>query len=332
MRSVSGVDLLHVGYPKASSTWLQDRLFWTTDFGFWPLLPNKSDRVASVEWLVNPDAWSDVPEEFYGFIEDRIRAKPDPGLSSVLSAEGLVGVYKDPSRAISKMLADRMRELFPDARVLIVLREQASMIKSSYLYYIRGGGWHTLSRFLNPPSIYEARAWVNFNMDFLVYDALIEYYQNLFGEDRVKVLPFELLQRDPGAYVEAIQDFAAVPRKTEGLNPEPVKRSIATGALPTRRLLNSLLSADDLNPLSFLLPEAAYWRVTTKITRAHDRTFMRLGLNDQNRLTAQIQELIGDYYHESNRRVMELTGLDLESYGYQVGTFEAPKRSHATTR
>lgn len=332
MRSVPGVDLLHVGYPKASSTWLQDRLFWTTDFGFWPLLPSKADRVASVEWLVNPGAWSDVPEGLYEFIEARIAAKPDPSLSSVLSAEGLVGIYRDPSRAVSKMLADRLYGLFPDARILIVLREQASMIKSSYLYYIRGGGWHTLSRFLNPPSIYGARAWANFNMDFLAYDALIEYYQTLFGADRIKVLPFELLQRDPGAYVESIQDFAGVPRKTDGLNPEPVKRSIATGALPTRRLFNSLFSADDLNPLSFLLPEAAYWRVTTKIARAHDRTFMRLGLNDQSRLTEQIQELIGDYYLESNRRVTELTGLDLESFGYNVAPRQEQMRSRAASR
>ena len=45
----------------------------------------------------------------------------------------------------SRMIADRVAEVFPEARILIVIREQRSMIVSTYKQYVNAGGEARLS-------------------------------------------------------------------------------------------------------------------------------------------------------------------------------------------
>src|SRR3546814_8368538 len=94
------------------------------------------------------------------------------------------------------MIADRLRETFPDARILIVIREQRALIRSMYSQHITDGGTGTLGRFLNRPEPGLGRKpW--FDPEVYAFDRLIAYYCGLFGAERVLALPFELLAREP---------------------------------------------------------------------------------------------------------------------------------------
>ena len=84
----------------------------------------------------------------------------DEGLSPVVSFERFSG---NPFSGgyDSKEIADRLVQVFPDARVLVVVREQRSMIVSTYKQYVREGGALPPSKFMLPPDIEEpARAVV----------------------------------------------------------------------------------------------------------------------------------------------------------------------------
>ena len=47
--------------------------------------------------------------------------------------------------------------------------------------------------------------------DFLAYDFVVGYYQELYGRENVLVLPIEQLQRDQAGYVQTILDFCGCP-------------------------------------------------------------------------------------------------------------------------
>jgi len=96
--------LVHVGYSKAASTWLQERLFRTPRHGFWALFPEKSDRLDLNRMLVYPSAFDAPAPELQERIRERLAARPDRHLVPVASAEGLVGHEASPSGALARML------------------------------------------------------------------------------------------------------------------------------------------------------------------------------------------------------------------------------------
>jgi len=200
----------------------------------------------------------------------------------------------------------------------MVIREQVSMIRSNYLYYIRGGGRLSLRRYLDRPPIYETRAWTGFHLNYLEYDRLIAYYRALVGRRNLCVLPLEMLRRDPAAFVGRIRNFAGAAVGDAQVDSGVVKSAIMTGGLGTRRILNHLLSNDEHNPFSFVLPEAVYWRMYAPAMRGYDRLLQVMGANDPARLSRRIAPIVGDRYAASNRRTAELTGLDLAVYGYRM--------------
>lgn len=310
--------LLHLGYPKASSTWLQDRLFKFPEMGFWPIFPEKADRARLNRLLVYPEGYGSFDPALAEEYADRLAARPRADLVPVISAESLVGTEIDPNRAVGRLIAERLKELVPEARVLIIIREQVSMIRSRYLYYVRGGGTLPLKRFIERPEMFETRAWTGCYLDYFKYDSLVAYYQSLYGASQVLALPLELLRRDPQAYVEAIRSFSGV----RGDAPAPdfgvVKGAIPTGSVPVRRFLGKICSREELNPLSRLMPEPVYWRLYAPTMRGYDRLMRKMSIDNPKKLSERIARLVGDHFVESNRRTAALTGTDLGRYGYRL--------------
>ena len=90
-------------------------------------------------------------------------------------------------------LAERLRATFPEARILLVFREQRALIRSMYSQHITDGGVESLGRFLDTPEPRLGRK-PSFNLAVYEFDRLIALYRQLFGPDQVLALPVELLE------------------------------------------------------------------------------------------------------------------------------------------
>ncbi len=113
-------------------------------------------------------------------------------------------------------MADRIHSVFPKARILIGVREQKSMAMLTYREYILAGG--TL-----PLEVYVGRGDEPLGVmpimhpDYLEYDRVIGYYQGLYGNENVLVMPMEMLKRDPAEYVRKLLEFCRSPGRIETL-------------------------------------------------------------------------------------------------------------------
>ena len=181
--------LLHVGYPKAGSTYLQ-RWFETH-----PEIAYVDGGIAGFR-----DVWSMASEVATG--------SPRPACR-VTSAEVLSAPRVDASVAISparkwpadivaaqESVADLLASLFAGAQVLIVTRGYRSMIVSSSSQMVRNGatvGLPDLVRGLRDPALPSGAPWH--------YDRLIRAYQRGFGADNVLVMPWELLRDDVPEFI-----------------------------------------------------------------------------------------------------------------------------------
>jgi hypothetical protein len=300
--------LVHVGYPKAASTWLQQALF-TDGFGF--SVPWPDARSLAIEHLALPNSFKFEPRSASEAFEEGLRSASERSLLPVLSDETLCG---DPlqRRYHGREIADRIHAVFPGARILICIREQQDLVRSLYREYVKQGGTLPIERFLEserrPPGVTPM-----YRLDYGDYDAVIAYYQRLFGRDRVLTLPFELLKADPEVFLRRIQKFAGVP--AEGSAPRnSANRGLSGATLALRRRLNRFSARPDWTrsrqPIRF--------RAARKLSLWTERIVPgRLHRGFEQRLKRTIARRLEGRYAPSNRRTAEIIGLDLTRWGYE---------------
>jgi hypothetical protein len=294
---------------KTASTWLDRVVFRNHEAGF--AAPWRHRETLEKLLLVNPFAFD--AGEARAFFAPGMAAAQEESLIPVLSNERLSGEPHFGGHD-SKMIADRLAAVFPGARVLIVIREQSSMILSSYKQYITTGGAGSLRSYIFPGAKGPARL-PRFRFAHFEYHWLVAAYQQLFGADRVLVLPVERLKEDPTGFVASIVALAGG-RMPESLPVDRVNASLSSLSLGIKRRVNLLFVRDPLNPAP-LLPLPINNRLTNALLRLDRLTPGWLVARFENTKRAELDAAIGDRYAESNRETLRLTGVDLASYGYR---------------
>ncbi|HSS74911.1 MAG TPA: hypothetical protein VLK53_15230 [Gaiellaceae bacterium] len=310
--------LAHIGYHKTGSSWLQHSVFEDPESGYGSVgheSPSHPLRRIVSEHPFRYDAAAIRRElaTLIGAVEGR-------GLYPAISLERLSGQHFTGG-SDSCQIADRLREALDDAGVLIVIREQRSMIVAVYKQYVKAGGTASVSQFLGPSRDRAARADL-FDLSFFEYEHLLRYYRGLFGTERVLVLPFEAFVRDGRAFLEQIGAFtgrafpdAFLSRLGYGTRDN---ESISALSIATLRQVNRFAPRTELNPGPALESRTATWlRKRLKKPNVLERPFAeRLAAGADAKLRRVVEATVGDRYVESNRATAELTGLDLASYGW----------------
>jgi len=317
--------LIHIGLHKTASTLLQDNVFANEQLGFC-MLDNDRNMIHSafvlrgaLEYDPAPDALRQLRAEAKTAAERTRRL--------VISHERLSG-YPASGGFDQGIIADRLHAAFPEAKVLILIREQRSMIYSMYLQTISDGGTLSLRRFLKPPEPGLLRK-PGFRFDYYCYDRLVRKYHGLFGAENVLVLPFEALRRDPK---ETIRQIISHGDGTASIDPDALDRlsntvnkgrPIAFQAIRRRvnMLLRNQLSESGLVtvPVNYVEQAVRKLAPATEALRPLDRVL-------KPRMQAIIAQACSEHFEESNRETERLTGLDLASFGYSVSLTD---RTHA---
>lgn len=307
--------LIHIGFHKTGTTLLQDHLFSRTDLGFAPLA----------------DARRTIPRAFVlrggltplaATLRDDLRRAHDAaraaGQTLVISHERLSG-YPASGGFDQGAIAARLHAVFPQARILMLIREQRAVIASMYLQTISDGGTLPLGRFLAPAEP-ELLRRPGFRFDYYDYDRVITRYAGLFGADRVLALPFEALRPDADAMAQRIVDFARGAQAAPcppGVLHQPVNAARPMALQALRRQLNKLtrnqLNEGGLLPLPVTAVEAALRPVLPLLRRLRPAEALL-----RRRLHAQVAQACAGHYGASNARTAALTGQDLARLGYDV--------------
>lgn len=179
--------IIHIGYPKSASTWLKKNFF--------PLSSQfqQVEENVVVDHIIRPYTFTFNSAQQKAFFdknyEDNIIIS-ESMLSGSLVMTGNNGVY-------TKEICSRLKAIFPDAQIIIFIRNQPDIIASSYLEYIKKGGSYNINRYLwrtiNIP--------LEFRFEFFEYDLIIDHYYKSFGESNVHVFCYEHFAEDPANFV-----------------------------------------------------------------------------------------------------------------------------------
>lgn len=301
--------LIHIGYPKAISSWLQKH-FFKEKCGY----TLARHQIECQLEIIRPAPFDFSPETARMSINAHITS--NPGLTPVLSAEALSGnMYCGGYN--SKEIADRLFSIAPEAKILIIIREQKAMIRSMYKSWVTWGVPHGITEALQPNS---PDLIPQFRFEYLHFDKLIHYYQTLFGETNVLVIPYESFQSTPFIVLRKIHQFSG--NKEESLP--------AINELPVRNMVNK---GKSLTWLYWLRWQNRYIYKTAFssfgfISLDNDRLMERIATSKKNPLPAFTEQwfekdfkdtvsgILGNHYKQSNKQTSKLIGIDLEELGY----------------
>lgn len=324
--------LIHIGLHKTGTSWLQVHLFANPGTGFWNAAPDRmtkrKSRAKFGSYFFYRAADGNVLRED-GFDAEATRAAlgvervPD-GHCLVVSNERLSG--HPMSNGIDRSwICNRLHETLPQARVLMVVREQRAMILSNYMQYLKYGGPRSIEGFLAPEN--DARAPA-LDPGYWDYDRLALTYIRRFGRENVLVLPFEMLRQDPQGFVARICSFAGVAPLQQAL-PATHRENASQNYLTCTalRLFSPLIRSSRGNGFA----PALFGRRVGQAVHLGLQKYLGLlvprALNERvkRRLLARAAAAVGTAYQASNRRLEELTGLDLRPYGYDLPDEAAPR-------
>jgi hypothetical protein len=301
---------LHIGYPKTGSKFLQFEIFPRLAGIHYvpsPLIRTETSRI------LKQDEFSFDEEEVRRGIERRLREG-----KNLISNEGFIGDFFIYRLINSKLIADRLARLFPQAKILIVLRSQPGLIESLYKQYLHIGGTKGLREFVGfrngrfDSSYYDGGFGVN--LDLFHYLPLISYYEKLFGKERLLILPFELLKKSRDEFLRRVlvwMGVAEFPRYENRVYNEGYGARQVTVARFFNRFLKSKLRETGL------FPDVAF-PVTGKIDAGKARMILQSPLS--RRLLGRkpirdelLKAKIREHYGESNRVLNEKYQLGLEA-------------------
>lgn len=305
--------LIHIGYPKALSSWMQKLLFQPQQ-GFLKVM----DPLAVQLCLIEATPFSFDKEKSTQWIEERLAEnKSHEQLQWVLTGESLVG-HTHCGGYNAKTNADRLKKTFPEGRILIIVREQKAMIRSLYKTLVVWGMPHSLQRLLKP---LDANMSPQFNLDFLRYDLLVQYYQELYGKDNVLVLPYESFLSDSSEFLKRIYSFCEMPISDEQLKKMPTQRTLNKNQTLVNLLLqrwhNYFFLSGPFNYSGwFNSSEKNLKKRLVKSKKNPFPAFMDKWLEAG--FSKKVSQHCQGEFIESNKNLQKITGLDLKQYGYDL--------------
>lgn len=300
--------LLHIGYHKTATTWMQQLLF-TPEHGFRQI----ADHRDVFTHIVQPHGFDFDPVNMRALIATRMAELP-PGEVPVISSEILSGHPFQGGRE-SDAYAERLAEIFPDARILISIRNQMRILPSVYMQYLLRGGTLPYDRFFEGT---DELGYFGFTPKHFEYDRLVRHYQRLFGPANVYVLPQEHLQQDMDDAAAAIARFAKN-MAYRGLSAAAQRvhaPSYPEYAVPVLRRVNQV-QASTLNPAPIVAlghsPKGLY-KVAGYILRLPPVITM---LKGRKPVSAHVRKRFAGYYRDSNARLAALMAHPVDLAGYE---------------
>ncbi|MFC1584521.1 hypothetical protein ACFL5V_03125 [Fibrobacterota bacterium] len=302
---------IHIGCHKCGSTFIQGevlpKLKHITPVSFMEGHPVAED----MDYLVQ------CGELYYDThkAEDGIQAKLKASSNICLSSEALSGTGVGVLGAGHQIphIASRLRRVFGEVPVLILIRNQKSAIESLYKDDVKYGflmdyeGWFT-SRTNSQ------------QLNYFKYSPLIECYQKCFGEQNVKVFLFEeLFSRKT---IETIlQDFDI---EHEGMDDIDFNRKFndaySSPSLIVARWVNRLFGSKLTYGVGIGrdpgLRAYNFWRYS--LSRKVDTMAEKWNVPKPKYDFKGYGKLLRGLFQEDNKRTEKLTGKQLKAHGYIV--------------
>ncbi len=335
------VRYIHIGFPKSASTSLQ-KFFFSKHAELYhlganaggstpPYINGEMQTAIEVSLRFEKEAAYDRSATARVFEREFERAAITGKKAVGISSENLSVMLAQDIDTVEK--ARRLHHIFgEDTRIIFIIREQWSFLKSMYREFVLGGLHLTYDDFVS-------NAFYNQSYNFFLdmdYASTYSLYCELFGEENVLLIPFECIKMDAKSIMHLIQQHIGVAPLITTLD----KANIAASDthIETMRRLNCVFRVN--RSRSAFEPVSAYrfphyfehkLKVPMPPSAVEDQQFMRQISQRRNvnllpypvepisyDLSEQMYTMVDHQIKQWNEDLKELTRFDLAACNYSM--------------
>ena len=291
--------VVHPGFVRTATTTLQDAFQTLQGVNYFGI----PFRHEAIEGALKAMLMADGTRYQADAARQALQQHAENDRLNVISYENLAS-FKAKDKA---MVAQRLKAVFPEARIIFTIRNQRDMVRS----------WYLLKRARTacvPFDDWWARAGRNPHrsiLDDVNFDEIVRCYEGLFGVEHVGVFLYEQLRDDPDAFAANMAAFAGID-------------AVALAAALKSRHLNAGMTARQLawgRARADWVPDAlaTWWhRHEPKGVARRFEAWQARGDRAQVSLRKKQDQLLSSLCAEGNRRLMTQRGLPLAEYGYPL--------------
>lgn len=300
--------IIHIGFPKTASTTLQNKFFCELSSVCYLGKPLSEGNAFVEEFL---HTITDCETQEYDEERLSLNLKNYSNDVRLIISEETFSTGSSLSGNVSRHeIADRLHSIFPEAKIIIVVREQESAIKSLFLQKMKSAY----------SSSYSFEAWMEqeqrkdnskITSIFHLYDysSLVGLYQERFGVENVRVLAYEQLHHSPISYYKQIAEFCGLKIDSKLEHIINCACSSHENATLTQKQLMIKKYALLFRALGFLVPQGLKKQILA---------YARKGSKVQVDVSDEQKTFIKKRYLCSNRELEKMTQLPLKKYGYSL--------------
>lgn len=308
--------IIHVGLSKCASTFLQKRIF--PQFGNYSNMAFAPD--AEKYYIFRKDMIADTYRE----IVNRHLINTDNNSHHLIIScedytellfrgfEQLFFQWQNLDRKqyyfSNRLITENLANVYPEAKIILVIREQINWAISRYKMNYRGG-----------KTTEEIDNYLEESLEG--YDITIQRYYDYFGRENVLVLPYEKLLTDPAGFLDRLCRFInpgySIRFPDDRVNEGPDLQRVVEYERYKNRSRLAIKNRKSITP-PFRSTLLIWNRLFTGLLKpvflmkyGNSKFEIRLSPSTINRLSPSLEK--------TNREVERLTGLELSRYGYLTG-------------
>ena len=298
--------ILHIGYPKTATKWFQNE--------FYPKVPNiyPVKREDLFNRFVFNDIFSFSPVEFQSWLTQEAATNRVVVCDEILVGGLDIGFG---SGEFVELMSHRLNDVFPDAQVVIFIRNQHQALASTYSHYVMSGGTYSPSRFLGIKPMFRKpfMGYHCFNPKLFDYDKLINHYITLYGTLNVHIFLYEDFAENPVQFIEQFCKTLQIDIP-ENLSLKRVNVRLSYIALQMQRFLNRFTLGNTPFKQYFVNIPSLY-PIARDFPFAIDKYFRLPSFT----FSGKIQSWIELRYGESNKNLARWIDRDrLKRWGYPL--------------
>jgi len=295
--------IIHIGYLKTATSWF-------TDF-FYPYVKN-----ANVSYSDNIFYDINVHSPFLNIVHD----KPLPAKElHIIIAHKFVGIenFKWNHGVYRQFFIQQLKQNYPDAKIVIFIRNQVDFLASVYSSYLTHGGTYTFKELFKQGKLGDGTM---FAFEYIDYYKLIKLYQEAFGENNVHVFVFEEFMKNNMAFLSSFKNMFNLDINLQQLNYDRYNETLRIGLARFIKISNYFIQKG-VQPKKnyFNMPFLFKWMTKKNIIAINRFRIWGRKLNKEEVLGVELIEFMKDYYKESNQKLIDELGIkSIADYNYPL--------------
>jgi hypothetical protein len=299
---------IHIGMHRCGSTFLQTKLF--PSIKELSLISFNEDNPISEEinrLILCADLYYDREDA-----TNKIQKKLADHSFNCISSEGLSGMNDHYFGGYHvQHVAERLKYIFGETKILIVIRNQKTCLPSTYHGEVRMGYLSSYKRWL-------LSRYKTFELNFLKYSRIIKCYQDIFGPENVSVSLYEEIFNK--TEINRLLEELGV--NSNGVDNADfnmkVNSSFSRPTIAMTKIMNRFFGSKLTHNVNVgkdsRLTMYNCWRYTC--ASKLDQFSAKLGIKSKSYSFDEYDDLLYELYHEDNLMTSKLIGRDLSKNGY----------------